>query len=654
MDEITQELDELFAGSAPDGLAQDVLTELQSMLRLHGITPQELFYKWESYSMKMGADDTKLDLNTVRAFKRDVQDSLERETRGKNHQVRGSEKKSGVTATPRAGRSDVFGMLDDLTPGTPQSRINGSAKRKSTFETPSGPKAVRVDGNGTPTGIKTPSNNTNGVQSVAFAERQNPGQVIETLNAHLDLPKTPMAPFPEPRIRPTANTDLKKFGYKPMSMRLNEASEILDDRLDEFTDLFEKQYPDATFGSAATQSTSEIVAVGRIASDSLEGKLNVASLVLETSRRTGAGLRVPLKVDALPSVQFFPGQVVALRGINASGEYFSVKEVLSLPLLPTAASSPGTLDTINDRLGGVDVDQPLNIFYAAGPYTADDNLDFEPLQELCKKAAEEYADALLLLGPFIDLEHPLIATGDFDLPDIPELDPETATLTTLFRHCISKPLHQLCAAVPSITIMLMPSVRDAVSKHVSWPQEQLPKKELGLPKQARVVSNPVTLSLNESVIGMCSHDVLYDLRKEEVLGGRPAEANLLTRLPRYIIEQRHFAPMFPPSSRDTLPKSGGPDSMLPIGGMMDVSYLKLGDWWNVRPDILITPSMLPPFVKVVESVLVINPGTLSKRRAAGTYANMALYPRTISDEERQEKQLSHKVFERARVDIVRI
>ena len=144
----------------------------------------------------------------------------------------------------------------------------------------------------------------------------------------------------------------------------------------------------------------------------------------------------------------------------------------------------------------------------------------------------------------------------------------------------------------------MPSVRDAVSKHVSWPQEQLPKKELGLPKQARVVSNPVTLSLNESVIGMCSHDVLYDLRKEEVLGGRPAEANLLTRLPRYIIEQRHFAPMFPPSSRDTLPKSGGPDSMLPIGGMMDVSYLKLGDWWNVRPDILITPSMLPPFVKV--------------------------------------------------------
>ena len=114
MDDISQELEELFAGSVTDGLAQDVLTELQSMLRLHGITAQELFYKWESYSMKMGSDDTKLSLNTVRAFKRDVQDSLERETRGKNHQVRGSEKKTGVTVTPRAGKADVFGMYDHI------------------------------------------------------------------------------------------------------------------------------------------------------------------------------------------------------------------------------------------------------------------------------------------------------------------------------------------------------------------------------------------------------------------------------------------------------------------------------------------------------------------------------------------------------------
>lgn len=59
--------------------------------------------------------------------------------------------------------------------------------------------------------------------------------------------------------------------------------------------------------------------------------------------------------------------------------------------------------------------------------------------------------------------------------------------------------------------------------------------------------------------------------------------------------------------------------------------------------------------QVVESVLVINPGTLSKRRAAGTYARMVIQPRTITDEERVKGALvSHKLWERARVDIVKI
>jgi DNA polymerase alpha subunit B len=112
MEDVAQELNELFASSAPDGLPHDVLTELQSILRLHAISPQELFYKWESYSLKMGSEETKLDLATVRAFKRDVQDSLEREIRGKNSHMRSAEKKSGVTATPRAVNSDVFGMYE--------------------------------------------------------------------------------------------------------------------------------------------------------------------------------------------------------------------------------------------------------------------------------------------------------------------------------------------------------------------------------------------------------------------------------------------------------------------------------------------------------------------------------------------------------------
>ena len=57
---------------------------------------------------------------------------------------------------------------------------------------------------------------------------------------------------------------------------------------------------------------------------------------------------------------------------------------------------------------------------------------------------------------------------------------------------------------------------------------------------------------------------------------------------------------------------------------------------------------------MVDNVLIINPGPLSKRRGAGTYAQMTLYRREVSDEDRAEKQLVHNIFNRARVDITRI
>lgn len=110
MTTINVELNELFAIPPVTELPPDVLGELQSILRLHSISPQELSYKWESYSMKMGSEQTKLDLATARAFKKDLQETLERESRGKAH-IRSVDKR-GAYATPRStGKGDnVFGM----------------------------------------------------------------------------------------------------------------------------------------------------------------------------------------------------------------------------------------------------------------------------------------------------------------------------------------------------------------------------------------------------------------------------------------------------------------------------------------------------------------------------------------------------------------
>lgn len=415
-----------------------------------------------------------------------------------------------------------------------------------------------------------------------------------------------MAPHPESRIKLNAASDQKKLGYKTLAMKSSEASEILDDRIDEFLSLVrdQKNIDESEFGSAASQSTTEIVAVGRIASDSSEGKLNAASLVLETSRRTGGGRRIPLNVKKLVGYQFFPGQIVAFRGINSSGNEFVVKEVLEMPLLPNAASTPAAIEAHRERLRGgpdaMDSDDdpaPLNVIFGSGPYTADDNLDFEPLHTLCSQAADTYVDALILIGPFIDVDHPLIATGDFDLPEDAAVDPDTATMSTVFKYMISSVLNRLVASNPNITILLVPAVRDIIAKHVSWPQDLLPRKDLALHKNVRIIGNPMTLFLNEMLLGISSQDVLWDLRSEELVGGRPTDPNLFSRISKYLIEQRHYFPVFPPVDRKKLPKVGTVDG-LPTGAMLDTSYLKLGEMMNVRPDVMIVPSALPPFAKV--------------------------------------------------------
>lgn len=56
---------------------------------------------------------------------------------------------------------------------------------------------------------------------------------------------------------------------------------------------------------------------------------------------------------------------------------------------------------------------------------------------------------------------------------------------------------------------------------------------------------------------------------------------------------------------------------------------------------------------------MVNPGPLSKRKAAGSYAQLALHPRKVTNEEREREQaegamIGHHLFDRARVDIVRI
>ncbi|KKY13925.1 putative dna polymerase alpha primase associated subunit [Diplodia seriata] len=607
MDDTASEINELF--SSPNAtLPQDVLLELQSLLRLHSISPQELFYKWESYSIKMGPDTT-LTLKTARDFKKDIQETLERENRAKAAHAR-SDRRTVAPSRAGASNADVFGVLDGLVPGTPngasRTQVNGgAAKRKSAFDSPAA-KATKSAIQSSP---QTPhaTNGVVGATATSFADRPNAGQIMETLNAHIPLPDPPAESPAEPRVKLKANTELAKFGYKTMAMKLSEASEILDDRIDEFLQFIQEHHnvDDGAFGNPA--------------------------------------------------------------------------KLLEIPLLGPAASTVAELDLANARLastGDMDVDEsetgtrPLGIMVASGPYTPGHVLDFAAFHALMETALESRPDVLVLNGPFLDIEHPSVINGDFEIPDNAIPNPDKATLKDVFRYHISRPINQLTAQHPSITIIIQLSVRDAIAKHVSYPQDRLKRQEVSLPRQATIVTNPVTISINEMVVGITSLDILDMLRREECVSEKAKMTNAMVRWGASLISQRSFCPVFPPTAREVFPKieadrdgatageGEGEDDridVLPVGAMLDTSFVKLTEWLNVRPDVLITPSALTPFAKVINSVLVLNPGTLSKKRGPGTFARMTVLPATVTDEEREQNDIvPHKFFERSRVDIVHV
>ena len=84
--------------------------------------------------------------------------------------------------------------------------------------------------------------------------------------------------------------------------------------------------------------------VGRVMLDSESSsgpvKLNEASLVLESSRMMGSGVRIPVRFDPDVSVRrckrglggqgLFPGAIVALKGKNGGGGSFLASEILAV------------------------------------------------------------------------------------------------------------------------------------------------------------------------------------------------------------------------------------------------------------------------------------------------------------------------------------
>jgi DNA polymerase alpha subunit B len=196
-------------------------------------------------------------------------------------------------------------------------------------------------------------------------------------------------------------------------------------------------------------------------------------------------------------------------------------------------------------------------------------------------------------------------------------------------------------------------VRDLISQHAAFPQPAFEREGLGLSKKVRILPNPCSFSINEVLVSLASPDVLFHLRREEVFQvadeavpdpsvpvSKNPQGDGMANLVRHVLGQRTFYPLFP------APEDLAHDVNL------DVTH-----WHNLRledtaPDILILPSRLKHFSKVVDSTLALNPGHLSRANTAGTFTKLMIHPSKslVDDGEYQE----HRVDERTRSEVWRI
>ncbi|KAF8890039.1 alpha DNA polymerase [Gymnopilus junonius] len=409
----------------------------------------------------------------------------------------------------------------------------------------------------------------------------------------------------------------KKRAYRYMFEKISERSENLDQIIDDFAELIRAHYDVSDFGDPSASTDGEITIVGRITHDTdtaSSSKLAEGAMMIESSRMLSGGARVPLALDPTIKIRgsvkgiggfgLYPGEIVALKGKNGGGGYFLATEVLGIPPLKPSPAAQGIIDPKVDPGAS---QNPATMFVVCGPFTMDSDTAYKPWRALLHIIKSQKPDVVLLVGPFVDAQHPKIKIGDLEV-----------STTNLFRAHILDPLKAFLTASPGSIMLMVPSVRDLTSAHAAFPQPEFDNENLSHPR-IHLLPNPARFTINDISFGVTSVDTLFHLRKEEYFK-RGIEADPLPAatndLPNDALAN-FFYPIFPP------PADMANEVNLDVSHFDAARMVDEGDL-DYAPDVLILPSRLKQFSKVIHSTTALNTSFLSK----GTYGTISIAPRS--------------------------
>ncbi|XP_064602750.1 DNA polymerase alpha subunit B-like [Liolophura sinensis] len=387
-------------------------------------------------------------------------------------------------------------------------------------------------------------------------------------------------------ITPWDLTDMLDKPYKFMFQKLADKAHVLNDGVEELAQYLQTHHKIEEFSHVALPVQDEVTVCGRICCDS-QGKLNAKSVVLEGSRETSAGRCIPIDLSELKEYSLFPGQVVAFDGINITGQKFVTRKL-----------HKGVPPPQPEKAVKIEADEVVNVMVATGPFSTSDNMMYEPLGDLYKYLQRDQPHLLILMGPFVDSKNEEVEKG---------------TLETTFEEVFQRKMDEISILTQRIQceVVVVPSQRDV---HHDYVYPQPPFRMNSKHKHVRFVSDPCTLRVNNTVIGLTSTDVLLHLSGEEI-SGPSGSSDRLGRLAKHLLTQHSYYPLNPPSEEVNI----------------DYDKLELYARLPVNPHVLLVPSDLRYFIKDIDGCCCVNPGRLAKGHTGGTYARLRLQPSDKTD-----------------------
>jgi len=659
-------------------LTDAMLSKCMAIAKNHQLSANQMATTWEAHSLNCNADQ--LDVHTFPAFRA----TLLKECKQEPTPTIGA-----VVSRPAMGKRSI---KTEIETDDDDNDNNNPSKKQKTPQSPSSNNDRPPSSNAAAL-VTPPQNKSPAISNINLYERRkNAGDIISTYNPN-DLPT--LSPPSSQETRTCIISQPESFPHITQTYRhMNDTNraKALDLQLKGIQRSMVKSYSipiDSNDEEQSAQPINKTMAelevtgvprqssqtnIGRICNEAHSGKINSTSILLEGDSLQSNGARISLDVNSKEGLRYslFPGQLVAVEGMNSTGRKMTIDKVWEGLPLPMPRFQVQT-NKMEDEKG-------CKAMVVAGPYTTNRDLDYQPLGDLLDIVSGERPEVVILTGPFVDMTQPLLKDGEDVVLEYTDEDGVTAvqrhvTYETLFAAKVTAELEDLYESTPDLKtqFVLVPSMGDAVAEHV-YPQppledtiaggrqmsdfpetEAVPFGSLCLDtietagdrtisaakKNPRIhlVSNPSTIQLNDFIIGVTSTDALLHLSTEEVSANLPPGSRL-TRLAEHFLEQRSYYPMNPPPSNFS----------------MNVDVTKREAYSiPVQPDLLILPSKLTSFAKDVKGgTVVINPGHLVRGTVGGTYAMVDLHPaQKLEVDENKEKEISG-MKDRVRVEIRRI